>query len=68
MSADRQEVIESRQRQRGMSDPQPQENKREETIRYVAETAVLMVEAFRERGFSQDLAIMLTSQVLPKLL
>lgn len=68
MSADRQEVVESRQRQRGIPDPQPQESKREETIRYVAETAVLMVEAFKERGFSQDLAIMLTSQVLPKLL
>ena len=68
MSADRQEVVESRQRQRGIPDPQPQENKREETIKYIAETAVMMVEAFEKRGFSQDLAIMLTSQVLPKLL
>lgn len=68
MSADREQLYEQRQMRRGVSSVEPQEQSREATIKYVVQTTKELIDAYVEQGFDMNAAIMLTSQVLPKLL
>lgn len=68
MSADRELIYEQKHTRRGMSPEQPQAESREAAIQYVVETTQMLIDAYMQKGFAMDVSIMLTSQVLPKLL
>lgn len=68
MSADRDEVYESRQNRTVHQRGEPVEQNQEKGTRKIAIAAKQLVDEFMEVGFSMDAAIMLTGQVLPKLL
>lgn len=68
MSLDREQIYESRQERFASSKSEPVERDRAKEMKFVADSAKLLTDAFMDVGFSMDAAIMLCGQVLPKLL